>query len=408
MHEMKFFNLILETPDQAITRIDDIGGPHSHTNYPWGWAQCGNSPFKWYKQNTHEGGVHVPMIVHWPAGIGAEQRGTKRPQFVNVADIVPTIYELLGINAPTVFQGVEQLPVTGHSFAALLADPAQPATNTLQYFEMMGSRALVAELDGRLWKAVCKHAVGADYDTEPWELYDLTADASECHDLAANDPERLNELIDLWWQEADRHGVLPLDDRGLELFGARFRERSPHPPSRRYVYRPPMSPIPGQASAAIGGRNFDLTARVTRRVGDEGVLWATGTENSGISVFVQEDRLVVDYNAFDDRTVVVSDVAVPAGEVVLTARFRRGEGRTGWIEVAVDGAECGRGDIALFMRMISSVGSTIGYDHGSPVSPRYRAPFPFTGMLHEVVIEVAPARAAGAAEAEARAEMGRQ
>ncbi len=73
MHEMKFFNGILETPDEAIERVDDIGGPHSHTNYPWGWAQCGNSPFKWYKQNTHEGGVHVPMIVHWPAGLVDEQ-----------------------------------------------------------------------------------------------------------------------------------------------------------------------------------------------------------------------------------------------------------------------------------------------------------------------------------------------
>ncbi|MET0908949.1 MAG: arylsulfatase, partial [Ilumatobacteraceae bacterium] len=85
MHEMKFFNGILEMPDEAVERINDIGGPHSHTNYPWGWAQCGNTPFKWYKQNTHEGGVHVPMVVHWPDGINAAQRGSMRPQFVNVA-----------------------------------------------------------------------------------------------------------------------------------------------------------------------------------------------------------------------------------------------------------------------------------------------------------------------------------
>ena len=212
----------------------------------------------------------------------------------------------------------------------------------------------------------------------------------------------------MWWHEAERHGVLPLDDRGIELFGARFRERSPHPPSRRYVYRPPMSPIPGQAAAAIGGRNFDLDARVTRELGDEGVLWATGTENSGISVFIQDDRLVVDYNAFDDHTVVESDIEVPVGDSVLTARFRRGDGQSGWIEVAIDGVDCGRGDAALFMRMISSVGSSIGYDHGSAVSPRYRAPFAFTGTLHEIVIEVAQPRASGAAEAEARAEMSRQ
>ena len=97
MHEMKLVNGILETPAEAVERIDEIGGPHSHTNYPWGWAQCGNSPFKWYKQNTHEGGVHVPMVVSWPAGIGEDQRGTMRGQFTNVADIVPTIYDLLQI-----------------------------------------------------------------------------------------------------------------------------------------------------------------------------------------------------------------------------------------------------------------------------------------------------------------------
>ena len=150
---MKFLNGILEAPDEAIAKIDDIGGPHSHPNYPWGWAQCGNSPFKWYKQNTHEGGVHVPMVVHAPRRVDAAQTGTTRDQFVNVADIVPTIYELVGVTPPETYRGVEQLPVTGHSFASLLADADAPATNRLQYFEAAGSRALVAGD----WKAVCKH-----------------------------------------------------------------------------------------------------------------------------------------------------------------------------------------------------------------------------------------------------------
>jgi arylsulfatase A-like enzyme len=404
MHEMKFFNGILETPDEAIGRIDDIGGPHSHTNYPWGWAQCGNSPFKWYKQNTHEGGVHVPFVVHWPDGIATEQRGTKRHQFAYVADVAPTIYELLDITPPDVFRGVEQLPVTGHSFASVLADPDAPATNTLQYFEMAGSRALVSGT----WKAVQKHVAGADYDTEVWELYDLDADPSECDDLAAAEPERLAALVELWWSEAERHGVLPLDERTIELFGARFRDQSPHPGDRRYVYRPPMSPIPAQASAAIGGRSFDLTARVTRAAGDEGVLWSTGTENSGISVFVQDDRLVVDYNAFDDHTVVESEVPIPEGDATLAVRFRRGPGRTGTIDLAVDGEDAGSGETMLFMRMISSVGSSIGFDHGSAVSARYRSPFRFTGQLHEVVIQLVARAAADTAEADARMQMSRQ
>lgn len=408
MHEMKFFNGILETPDEAILRIDDIGGPHSHTNYPWGWAQCGNTPFRWYKQNTHEGGVHVPMVWHWPNGIAAEQRGTRRDQFTNVADIVPTLYELLGIDAPATYRGVEQLPVTGHSFVSILHDAAAPAANTLQYFEMAGSRALVAELDGAWWKAVCRHQPGADYDTETWELYRLSDDWSECHDLAAEHPDRLAQLVELWWHEADRHGVLPLDDRMFELFGARFRDRSPHPADRRYVYRPPMSPIPAQAAAAIAGRSADITARVTHTADDAGVLFATGTENSGISIFVQAGHLVVDYNAFDHHTVVESDVPLPVGECILEVRLRRGDGRAGTVTVAVGGHAAGQAGLPLYMRMISSVGTSIGYDHGSAVSPRYRGPFPYSGTLHEVTVQLVGRPAAGTDDVAARAGMSRQ
>ncbi len=408
MHEMKFFNGIFETPDEAVARIDDIGGPHSHTNYPWGWAQCGNTPFKWYKQNTHEGGVHVPLIVHAPGRIAEESNGSQRRQFVNVSDVVPTIYELVGVSAPDVYHGVEQLPVTGRSFASVFAHADAPATNTLQYFEMAGSRALVAGAGDDLWKAVCKHEKGADHDTEPWELYHLADDWSECDDLAATQPDKLAELVELWWREADRHGVLPLDDRLWELFGARFRANSPHPVERRYVYRPPMSPLPGQAAAPIGGRSYDLTARVTRSAGDDGVIFASGTENAGVSVFVQNDRLVVDYNAFDDHTVVESDVTIPPGDATLVAKIRRGDGRRGSMSIEVNGERAGSADLDLFMRMMSSVGPSIAYDHGSPVSNRYRAPFAFEGTLHEVVIDLVTKQDAETDDAEAATEMSRQ
>jgi len=403
LHEMKFFNGILEAPEEAVAHLDDIGGPRSHTNYPWGWAQCGNTPYRWYKQNTHEGGVHVPMLLHWPAGIAADQRGTRRDQFTFVADVVPTIYDLLGLEPPAVRNGLEQLPVTGRSFAHVLADPGAPAANTVQYFENAGSRAIV--VDG--WKAVTKHVAGADYDTEPWELYHLERDRSETEDLAAREPERLRALVERWWAEAERHGVLPLDDRTIELFGARFRDRSPHPADRRYVYRPPMSPLPGQAGAAIAGRSFDLTAAVSHGPDDEGVLFATGTENAGLSLFVQGGRLVLDYNAFGDHVVVESG-PLPTGELALQLRVRRLDGFAGRADLAVDGADVAGADLPLLMRMMSSIGPSIGADHGSPVSPRYRSPYAYTGTLHEVVVQASPERFADVAEAAARAEMARQ
>ena len=403
MHEMKFFNGIFETPDQAIKDIDSIGGPNSHCNYPWGWAQVGNTPYRWYKQNTHEGGVHVPMVFHWPDGIPAAQRGTKRDQFVFVADIVPTVYDIVGVTPPTVRKGLEQMPVTGHSFKSVIADAQAPATNTVQYFENGGSLAVVV---GE-WKAVLKHMSGQAYSNEKWELYHLSIDRSECNDLADSHPEKLEEMVAHWWEQAEEHGVLPLDDRGVELFGARYRKNSPHPENRRYVYRPPMSPMPGQASGGLAGRNVDLIANVTFTKGDEGVLYATGNQNSGVSFFVQNNRLILDYNAFGDHTVLESSSLIENGKHELKAIFRRGNGMAGQLQIAIDGTVVGTADVPLYMRMISSMGPSIGFDHGSSVSARYESPYHYTGVLHEIVLESSRA-SADTKKAEAQAEMNRQ
>ena len=403
MHEMKFFNGIIEMPDEAIKHIDDIGGPNSHCNYPWGWAQCGNTPYRWYKQNTHEGGVHVPMVFHWPNGVPTAQRGTKRDQFVHVSDIVATVYDIVGITPPDVVKGYEQMPVTGRSFKPVINDAAAPATNTVQYFENAGSLAIVAHG----WKAVLKHTSGQPYDNEKWELYDLNVDRSECNDLADSQPAKLAEMVDLWWQQAETHGVLPLDDRGVELFGARFRAHSPHPENRKYTYRPPMSPMPGQAAAGLGGRTVDIVATVNYSAGDEGVLYATGTQNSGFSMFVQNGRFVVDYNAFGDHTVVESPVPVPNGVVALGVRLRRGDNRTGTVHLDFDGVEVASAGVSLYMSMMSSVGPSLGQDHGSAVSTRYHSPFAYTGDLLQVTIDAGRKTGAELA-AEARSEMGRQ
>ncbi len=403
MHEMKYFNMIVETPDEAVERLDDIGGPHSHSNYPWGWAQAGNTPFKWYKQNTHEGGVHVPLIVHWPAQI--TDGGTVRDQFHHVNDIVPTVYDLLGITAPDVYRGYEQMPISGQSMRYTLDDAAAPTTKLVQYYEMFGHRAIVS--DG--WKAVTRHTQGVPFDEDTWELYHYDIDRSECNDLAEAMPEKLAELIALWWIEAEDQGVLPLDDRSIELFFTRYRDRSVHPTDRRYTYYPPMAPLPAQVAPGMGGRGFDMTATIDRAAGEGGVIYATGTENSGTSFFVQGDRLVFDYNCFSDHHVLESHIEVPVGRSVVSVQFRR-QGGGGAATILIDGVPCGEMTMPVAMNIISSVGPSVGYDHGSPVSERYSGHFPFEGTLHKVEIAVVhkgyvPPEVA---ESEQRAAMARQ
>ncbi len=316
------------------------------------------------------------------------------------------IYDIVGVTPPEVYRGYRQMPVTGTSMRYSFADAAAPSTKSVQYFEMMGHRAIYA--DG--WKAVTRHQAGVPFDDDRWELYHVEADRSECDDLADREPERLAQLVALWWQEAEAHNVLPLDDRTVELFGARFRDRSPHPESRHYTYRPPMSPLPAQVGASIGGRSWDLEAEIDRPAGAGGVLYATGTENSGLSVFVQDDRLVFDYNCFGDHHVVESERAVPVGHSVVGVHFRR-TGKAGTATLVVDGADCGAVEIPLVMRMMSSVGPSIGYDHGSPVSRLYDGTFPFEGSLARVDIQLISERRGDGtdlAAAEARATMARQ
>ncbi len=405
LHEMKFFNFILESPDEAVERLDDIGGPDSHSNYPWGWAQAGNTPFKWYKQNTHEGGVHVPLIVHWPTAVA--DAGGIRSQFHYVSDLAPTIYEAIGITPPEVYRGLEQMPVTGTSLAYSFGDPDVPDAKTVQYFEMMGHRALY--LDG--WKAVTRHEHGVvPLDEDRWELYHLAEDLSECNDLAEAEPERLAAMIDRWWVEAEEHGVLPLDERTLELFGARPRTHSPHPPSRHYTYRLPLSPIPAQVAPGLAGKSWDILATVERAAGQGGVLYASGNENSGLVLLVIDDHLVFDYNCFGDHHVVRSDRLVPEGRSVIGVEFRRAK-VSGEATLVIDGEACGTLPIPFVMRMISSVGTSVGRDHGSQVSKEYEGESPFEGTLHQLdvqLISLSERDKKAAAEAEARVAMARQ
>jgi len=404
LHEMKFFNFIMETPDEAVDRLEEIGGPNSHTNYPWGWAQAGNTPFKWYKQNTHEGGVHVPLIAHWPKGISAA--GEIRHDFAYVTDIAPTIYESAGVTLPDVLRGYEQMPLAGRSLAPTFTGDELGGEPRVQYFEMMGHRALYE--DG--WKIVTRHQFGSPFEDDVWELYNLHDDPSECHDLAASYPERVAAMVERWWVEAEEHGVFPLDDRTIELFGSRFRDRSPHPVDRHYTYRPPLTPVPAQVSPSIAGRNWDLSATIHRNEGDDGVLFATGNAASGVVVYIKDDELCFDYNIFGEHHEVASSTKVPAGSSVVGVRFRREE-TGGSAELIIDDDVVGSLSVPFVMRMISSTGMSVGEDHGSQVSTRYQGSFPFAGNLERLDIELlAPSRAqsADSAATDERASMSRQ
>jgi len=400
LHEMKFFNGILETPDEAIDHLDEIGGPHSHTNYPWGWAQVGNTPFKWYKQNTHEGGVHVPLVVHYPEGV--KDSGGLRGQFHHVNDIAATLYDIAGITAPAERRGLEQIPVSGVPMTYSFDDADAPTRKKIQYFEMGGHRGLWCEG----WKAVTRHTPKTSFDDDTWELYHVDIDPSECNDLAADMPEKLQEMIDLWWQEAEEHGVLPLDDRMLELFGARFRDHSPHPADMHYVYKPPMSMLPMQAGVPLGGRSFSMDATVDGVA--DGVLFATGTENSGMAFFVDQGELVFDYNAFDDHTVIRSGVSIPANATTLGVKFLRVAGRQGIAQLSIDGVPAGGGEIPWVMGTISSVGASVGRDQGSQVSLEYQGEYPYGATLRQVDVQLLSRPDAEALEAEMRAELSRQ
>jgi arylsulfatase A-like enzyme len=401
LHEMKYFNMVLESPEEAVAHLDDIGGPASHSNYPWGWAQAGNTPFKWYKQNTHEGGVHVPLVVHWPRGVAA--RGEVRSQFHYVTDVAPTVLEIAGVTMPATYRGLEQMPMAGTSMAYAFDQPDESSHKTTQYFEMGGHRAMYHEG----WKAVTRHIHGVPFEDDRWELYHVAKDPSECNDLATSEPGKLKELIDLWWHEAEEYGVLPLDDRGLALFASRFHDFSPHPSSRHYTYLPPLNPIPPPAAAGIGGRSWDLEARVDRARDRGGVILAMGTENAGVALFVQDNRLVFDYNIFMEHHVLESTEEVPDGRSVLGARFRRSR-RDADVTLTIDGRDTGSLHLPFVMRIFSTIAMGIGRDHGSPVSKRYVDDFAFEGTIERVDIQLVSHDSTEEKETAAREGMARQ
>jgi arylsulfatase len=401
LDEMKWFNGVRESVDEAVERLDDIGGPNSHCNIPWGWAQAGNTPLKWYKQNTHGGGVRDPLIMHWPAGLKAA--GETRGQFCHAIDIAPTILDVLGLSSPEVVAGVPQMPVHGVSLLPTFADPAAKLARGPQYFEMLGHRGIWK--DG--WKAVTHHAPGAPFDEDRWELYHLADDFSEFEDLAEREPARLKEMVDLWWAEAERHGVLPLDDRGaMALFRASMRPGLPSS-RHRFVYYPPISHIVTDACPSVA-RGWTTTVTLDHPEGPgDGALIARGSLNSGFVLFVRRGRLAFDYNAFHHHTRIEAEIALAPGPHQVGLEVRRLPDGGGAVTLSLDGAPIGEAKVPRLLFMISSTGMDLGRSL-SPVTDDYAAPFAYPGRIAQVVFETPREPPVGEVKAQVKAEMTRQ
>lgn len=385
LDEFRHFNGIAEDMSSVTERLDDIGTRRSFTNYPWGWAQVGNTPTKRYKQNTHGGGVRDPLIVSWPSGIDPATNGEIRRQFHHMTDIAPTILDICGYDAPAQLKGVQQQPIEGISMRYTFAPEANdavmvPTRKQAQYFEMFGHRGIWA--DG--WKAVTHHRPGTPLEHDEWELYHLDEDFSECHDLAQTEPDRLEQMIELFWSEAERFGVLPIETaQNTGLFAGRPMPGTPRARDR-FVYFPPLDRIPIDSAPPFGARSWRLRASID---GDgpryEGVLVAVGTVNNGLSIYVQDDLLVYDHNAFTTHTVIRSTRPVPEGPVTLGVEQQRVSRGPSRIRLWIDDDLVGEGFVATMPVMISSVGMDIG-TNPTGVSEAYVAPFAFNGRIRRL------------------------
>jgi hypothetical protein len=329
------------------------------------------------------------------AKVGA---GGTRRQFAHAIDVMPTVLDLVGIELPENIDGVAQSRVDGKSFASVLSDAAAPETHETQHFEMLGSRGIYH----RGWKAVTFHPMGKMYDDglEPdapvdddiWELYDVVADPTETNDVAAAEPERLAEMVDLWWEEAARNDVLPLDNRPL------FAILNPRPTSRQvrssYEYFPNGAPVPETVAVNVRNRRHSITVSFTAPDGvvPEGALLALGSVLGGFTLQLVAGKLRYVHNLYGaHRDVIESDAPVRPGPHVAEFVFTKTAEYTGRGEILLDGIVVGGADIPHFTPMTFSYtggGLTVGYEVGPAIGDGYSAPFRANVDIERAVVDV--------------------
>ncbi|HEY7106764.1 MAG TPA: arylsulfatase [Acidimicrobiia bacterium] len=405
INDVRLMNLDPAGRREMRARLDELGGPNLHNNYPWGWTVSGNTPFRRWKREVHEGGIADPCIVRWPRRqtsdvTGSGDRSVRR-QFTHAIDVFPTVLELVGIEPPAAIGGVAQRPVEGTSFAFLLddRDADAPERHTTQYFEMLGSRAVYHEG----WKAVTFKSLGlpeggnpydTPFDDDVWELYHVSEDPSETRDLAGAEPERLARMVELWWEEAAKYKVLPISNRILDVIlnprPRRLRARD------RYVYRPFGAPVPESVAVDVKNRSHSITAEVEIADGatPNGVLLALGSVLGGFSFHLKDGRLRYVHNLYGkEQHAVASGTVVGPGRHTLELHFTRTGPDAGVVSLSCDGQVVGEGDVPHFTPSSfnnTGTGLTCGYELGPSVGGDYDAPFRFDGTLHRVVVEVAP------------------
>jgi arylsulfatase len=323
VNENKFFNGLPDTIEENLKQIDELGSPRTYNHYPTGWAWAFNTPFKmWKRYSNYRGGTADPMIVSWPKGI--ESAGEVRTQYAHAVDIVPTLYECLGIELPDEVNGYTQKPLEGISFAYSFDAADAPTQKETQFYSMLGTRAIWH----KGWKAAT--AVPAapeswgDFPLQKWELFDTEADPSECNDLAEQHPDRLQELIALWWTEAGARQALPLESRGaIEILGTERPQLAK--PQTRYVYYPGGAEIPESVAPNIRNRSYTIAAECEIETAEAGgVIFSQGSRFGGHALYVSGGRLKYVYNFVGEHVQTVeSDETIPTGHVVLSASFDR-------------------------------------------------------------------------------------
>jgi arylsulfatase len=395
VNENRIFNGLPDTIESNLPHLDDLGGPRTYNHYPTGWACAFNTPYKlWKRYASYEGGTADPMIVSWPAKITG--RGLRR-QYAHAVDIVPTIYECLGVEPPEVVKGHNQHPIEGVSFTASFNDADAPTGKETQFYSMASTRAIWHQG----WKAaaICPAPPYAwsNFTSQRWELFNTEQDPSECHDLAAEHPDKLQELIALWWVKAGQYNALPLETRNVvEIFATERPQLSK--PRNRYIYYPGGAEVPESVAPNIRNRSFTVAAEATLTTQEAGgVLVAQGSRFGGYALYVKDGKLKFAYNyvgEFDQ--IVESTEPIPAGEVVLSASFAR-EGDTmpaeGTLTLHVGDRAVGEGRIKTQPGKfaIAGEGLNVGLDGGEAVTDDYpgEGPWAFTGgTIKRVIIDV--------------------